>query len=100
MRRNDTSDECDSNGYFKPRYCRTINVTGSNKKRISCVCVFPNNGTRLRDTVTMFDDTGNDEMNEKRKPRCSARGEAMITYHLTVKKLSSLCSIWCLQCKS
>ena len=42
------------------------------------MCVFPNNGTRLRDTVTMFDDTGNDEMNEKRKPRCSARGEVTI----------------------
>ncbi|XP_019848788.1 PREDICTED: uncharacterized protein LOC109580248 [Amphimedon queenslandica] len=66
-----TPEECDSNGYYKPRYCRVVTV--NNRRRIICVCVIPSNGTRLNDTRTTFEDTGNEEENENRKPRCRER---------------------------
>ena len=43
-----------------------------------CVCVIPSNGTRLTDTRTSFDDTGNEDENENRKPKCSQRGIKII----------------------
>ena len=69
---NNSSEECDSNGYYKPRYCRA--VTTNNIRRIVCVCVIPSNGTRLTDTRTSFEDTGDEDENENMKPRCSGRG--------------------------
>ena len=69
--RGNGSKECDNNGYFKPRYCKTMN----NSSRISCVCVYPTNGTKLTDTNTTFDDTGDEEANRERKPKCTSRGK-------------------------
>ncbi|XP_003384196.1 PREDICTED: uncharacterized protein LOC100633842 [Amphimedon queenslandica] len=63
--RGKSSNECDNNGYFKPRYCKTRNI------RMSCICVFPINGTRLNNTKTTFSTTGNKEENERKKPKCT-----------------------------
>ena len=71
------SQECDNNGYFKPRYCKTMN----NSRRISCVCVYPTNGTKLTETNTTFADTGDEEANRERKPKCTSRGK-IVKYFL------------------
>ena len=45
-----------------------------------CVCVIPSNGTRLTDTSTSFEDTGDEDENENMKPRCSGRGIEITLY--------------------
>ena len=58
-----------------------------------CVCVIPSNGTRLTDTSTSFEDTGDEDENENMKPRCSERGIEITLYCAALNVLFLQCMV-------
>ena len=82
-------DQCDSNGYYKPRYCWRIS---SRPREVLCACFHPMNGSmvprsgviapaddRDEDSPPLPDDASIDSVPESdEKPFCIDRGTAKI----------------------
>ena len=64
-------DECDSNGFFKPRICRP----GPREGTLICACVFPTNGTRLSEVLV---DQRSNDVALSRRPTCISLGELLL----------------------
>ena len=75
-------DECDSNGFFKPRICRP----GPREGTLICACVFPANGTRLSDVLV---DQRSNDVALSRRPICIRKG-ALINF---ARHIILFCSI-------
>ena len=56
----DRERDCDSNGFYKHRLCYKVD-----DGKTECVCVFPNNGTRLENTRTIIKGDDDDDDDEK-----------------------------------
>ena len=62
----DPREECEDNGFYKIRLCFE-----NDDDNTECVCVQPENGTRLEDTRIVL-------RNDNKKPKCKDIGKGLL----------------------